>query len=305
MSEIFIYQIHYTTHESLDPGFRVLDNLSNERPDWFEYWPIRKFLLSEPMDENSFYGFFSAKFKFKTNLSAAAVHEFVSLAADKTDVVLLSQSIHQAAYYLNTFKYGDSLHPGLLNVATQFFRRIGQPTNLEQLVTDSRNEVYSNFIAAKPRFWRAWLNINEQLFAMAESPTDALGAELRKATIYKGRQDVQMKIFIMERIATWILSRNSAFEARVRDPFAARSRLYKVPLAIACDALKIAYVTNGRKQEYKDSFDKVVKFSKLINLMIRFANFIGVKHVTSLLRSLESRWENADRFDYERTDTKS
>ncbi|MEA3106297.1 MAG: hypothetical protein QOI88_902 [Gammaproteobacteria bacterium] len=296
MSEILIYQIHYTIHESLDPGFRVLDNLSNERSDWFEYWPIRKFLLNEPMDENSFYGFLSAKFKLKTNLSAAAVHEFVNLGADKTDVVLMSQSIHQAAYYLNTFKYGDSLHPGLLNIATQFFGRIGKPTNLEQLVTDSRNEVYSNFIIAKPRFWRAWLDINEQLFAIAESPTDPLGAELRKATIYKGRHDVQMKIFIMERIATWILSRDSEFQARVRDPFAARSRLYKVPLAIACDALKIAYVTSGYKQEYKDSFDKIIKFSKLINLMIRFADFIGVRHVRSLLRSLGSRWENADRF---------
>jgi hypothetical protein len=74
MPAIFIYQIlnHYTKPGDLDPGFLVLDNSSNERPDWFEYWPIRKFLLSEPLDEESFYGFLSPKFKYKTNLSAAA-----------------------------------------------------------------------------------------------------------------------------------------------------------------------------------------------------------------------------------------
>jgi hypothetical protein len=295
MSEIFIYQIIYTARQALDPGFRVLDNSSNERPDWFEYWPIRKFLLNEPLDEDSFYGFLSPKFKLKTNLSATATHEFVNIDANTTDVVLLSQSVHQAAYYLNTFKYGDSLHPGLLDIATRFFRHIGNPTDLEQLVTDSRNEVYSNFMIAKPCFWRAWLNITERLFAIAESPTDPLGAELRQTTVYRGRHDVQMKVFIMERIATWILSRNSGFSARTRDPFAARSRIYKLPVAIVCDALKIAFRTNGRREEYKDLFFRVSKFSDFFNWQIRFANFIGVKQVRSLLRTLESHWEKAGR----------
>ena len=41
-----IYQIFYneSTQKSNDPGFLPLDNLSNERPDWSEYWPIRRFL---------------------------------------------------------------------------------------------------------------------------------------------------------------------------------------------------------------------------------------------------------------------
>src|SRR6266436_9696932 len=108
MSGIFIYQIlnHYTKPEDLDPGFLVLDNSSNERPDWYEYWPIRKFLLNEPLDEESFYGFFSPRFKHKTNLSAVAVHDFISRQSAATDVILLSPSIHLTAYHLNVFKYG-------------------------------------------------------------------------------------------------------------------------------------------------------------------------------------------------------
>src|SRR3984957_11391696 len=106
MSGIFLYQIlnHYTKREDLDPGFLVLDNASNERPDWFEYWPIRNFLLREPLDEESFYGFLSPKFKYKTNLSAAAAHKFVKQSFT-ADVVLLSPSIPLPPYHLNVFKF--------------------------------------------------------------------------------------------------------------------------------------------------------------------------------------------------------
>ena len=124
-----------------------------------------------------------------------------------------------------------------------------RPTHdLHELVTDSRNEVHSNYMIAKPRFWRAWLNVTEQLFALAESPMDPLGAELRKATTYRGDTSVPMKIFIMERIATWILVRDSGLVARARDPFAARSRIYKLPGAVICDALKIAYASQAGKR---------------------------------------------------------
>lgn len=292
MSGIFIYQIsHYAKPGALDPGFLVLDNSSNERPDWFEYWPIRKFLLDQPLDEESFYGFLSPKFKYKTNLSAAAAHEFVSQSST-ADVVLLSPSIHLTAYHLNVFKFGDTVHPGLLKIADRFFRQIGQPTNLHALVTNSRNEVYSNYIIGKPRFWRAWLEINEQLFAIAEAPDDPLGEELRKPTLYRGGNNVHMKIFIMERIATWLLARDSQFVARVRDPFVARSRIYKLPGAIVCDALKIAYLTN-RREDYKDLFYLVSRFGKSLSWLIRIGTLIGFKPIRACVAALSSYWEKA------------
>jgi hypothetical protein len=294
---IFIYQIlnHYTKREALDPGFLVLDNSSNERPDWFEYWPMRKFLLNEPLDEAAFYGFVSPKFKLKTNLSAAAAHAFVSLETGATDVVLLSPSIHPAAYSWNTFEHGESVHPGLLDVAARFFERIGRPTNMDDLVTDSRTEVYSNFMIAKPRFWRAWLEITEQLFAIAESPGDPLGADLCKATTYRRTKAFPMKIFIVERIATWILACHPQFVVRVKDPFAARTRIYKLPTAIVCDALKIAYVTHGRRQEYKDLFQLTATLAKFLNVQVRFGNMLGFKYVRSCLESLSSHWDRAGR----------
>lgn len=302
-----IYQIlnHYTPREELDPGFEILDNSANERPDWFEYWPIRSFLLGQALDENTFYGFLSPKFKLKTSLSSQEVSEFILSADSSVDVVLLSPSIHNSAYYLNVFEHGDAEHPGLKDVAKTLFERLELPGDLDSLVSDSRNTVHSNYFIAKPRFWRAWLAINEKMYAIAETPGDALGQALCAPTTYRGGTHVQMKIFVMERIATWLLTggRNCAapvlgpvvagepgpFVARVRDPFVARSRIYKLPIAIVCDALKIAYATEGRSQ-YRDVFLLVRGLRKFWNFQIRLGGALGFRRVTPALRVLKSNW---------------
>ena len=291
MQAMHIYQIlnHYTSRQELDPGFKVLDNSANERPDWFEYWPIRKFLLNEALDEDAFYGFLSPKFKLKSSLSSDVVREFILASGASADVILLSPSIHNSAYYLNVFEHGDAEHPGLKNVAKRLFERLELPSDLDSLVSDSRNTVHSNYFIAKPRFWRAWLAINEKMFAIAESPSDALGEALRAPTTYRGGSNVQMKIFIMERVATWLLSSERNFAARVRDPFVARSRIYKLPVAIVCDALKIAYATQGRAQ-YKDVFLLVRGLRKLLNLQIRLGGALGFRRVGPYLRVLKSYW---------------
>lgn len=292
MHSAHTYQIlnRYTSPQELDPGFDVLDNSVNERPDWYEYWPIRKFLLNQTLDENAFYGFLSPKFKLKTNLGAAEVRAFIEASSPDTDVVLFSPSIHNSAFFLNVFEHGNAEHPGLSQVADSFFARIGYPQPLEDLVSDSRNTVHSNYFIAKPRFWRAWLKITEQLFAIAEMPDDSLGIQLRAPTQYRGRRDVQMKIFLMERVASWILATDRSFIARARDPFAARSRIYKLPLAIMCDALKIAYSTQGRKQ-YKDVFLMLRGFVKLWTLQIRASGALKAGSVRPYLRSLKSYWD--------------
>lgn len=291
MDSMQIFQIlnHYTSPQDLDPGFGVLDNSANERPDWYEYWPIRKFLLNERLDENTFYGFLSPKFKHKTNLDAAMVRDFILAADDATEVVLFSPSIHNSAYFLNVFEHGEAEHPGLAGVAMRLFERVGRPVDLDGFVSDSRNTVHSNYFIAKPRFWRAWLEITEKMFAIAETPDDELGKALRKPTAYRGRNDVQMKIFVMERIATWILVTNPGFLSRVRDPFAARARFYKLPVAIVCDALKIAYVSQGRRQ-YKDVFLLVRNLRKFLNLQIRIGECVGWRRVRPTLQALRSYW---------------
>jgi hypothetical protein len=291
MQAMHIYQIlnHYTPRQELDPGFAVLDNSANERPDWFEYWPIRKFFLNEALDEDAFYGFLSPKFKLKTSLSSAAVRDFILAGGPGADVILFSPSIHNSAYYLNVFEHGDAEHPGLKKVAQRLLERLDLPGDLDTLVSDSRNTVHSNYFIAKPRFWREWLAINEKMFAIAETPGDSLGEALRTPAPYRGSLNVQMKIFVMERLATWLLSSDRSFSARVRDPFVARTRIYKLPVAIVCDALKIAYATEGRTQ-YKDVFRLVSGLHKILNYEIRLGGALGFGRVRSTLSVLKSYW---------------
>ncbi len=157
---------------------------------------------------------------------------------------------------------------------------------MQSLISDSRNTVHSNYFIAKPRFWRAWLKITEQLFAIAETAQDPLGIQLRTATQYRGRRDVQMKIFLMERVATWILITDGSFVARARDPFVSRSRIYKLPVAIICDALKIAYSTQGRRQ-YLDVFLLLRRFAKFWTFQVRSSNALGVGGARPYLQTLQ------------------
>jgi len=218
------------------------------------------------------------------------VREYIEGAPADTDVFLFSPSIHNSAYYWNVFEHGESEHPGLAGIAARFFARIDPAARLEELVSDSRNTVHSNYFIAKPRFWRAWLELNERLFAIAEDPGDRLGEELRTPTAYRGSASVQMKIFIMERTATWLLSRDAAFRAQARDPFAARSRIYKLPLAVVCDALKIAYATQGRRQ-YLDVFLMLRRLAKFWTFQVRTSDALGVGGVRPYLQTLRSYWD--------------
>ncbi len=113
-------------------------------------------------------------------------------------------------------------------------------------------------------------------------------------TTYRGGLNVQMKIFVMERMATWLLTCDQSFAARVRDPFVARSRLYKLPVAIVCDALKIAYATQGRMQ-YKDVFLLIRSLRKFLNFQLRAGAALGLGRVAPALRGLKSYWRDDGR----------
>lgn len=285
---LFQIRPHYAAAQDLDPGFTALDNAADSRPDWYEYWPMRKYLLHNALDESEFYGFFSPRFKHKTNLSAAQVRQFASAAEPSTEVVMFSPSIHNSAYFLSVFEHGEAEHPGLAAAAQRFFERLGRPLDA-RFMSDSRNTVHSNYFIAKPRFWRAWLAVTEPLFAIAEAPDDPLGKALRQPTTYRGRREVQMKIFLLERLATWLLVTDPSFVAVARDPFAARARYYKLPLAIVCDALKIAYATQGRGQ-YKDVFLLMRNLRKFLNLQIRIGGCLPWGRIRPTLQALKAYW---------------
>jgi hypothetical protein len=254
---VHLYHIAYSqaTLDNVPPGYLVLNHLNSGRDDWREYWPIRRFLLGTALDEEAFYGFFSPRFGEKTGLTHAFVTQFVQDASPQADVVTFSPQPDMGAFFLNVFEQEELFQPGTLAASQHFADAAGINVQLAGLVMDSRQIIFSNYFVARPAFWRAWLALNEQLFAICEGEDSALKSELTFATTYPGA--VQRKVFVMERMATLLLTVQPAWRVKAYNTFACAwsgSRLNQFRLeAIISDALKIAMREQG-VPEYTEAF---------------------------------------------------
>lgn len=260
LPDIHLYQIAYSeaTRAAVEPGYAVLDNLANPRPDWYEYWPIRRFLLEQPLDENAFYGFFSPKFGHKTMLSHAQVRDFVASVAERADVVLFSPQPDMGAFFLNVFEQGETFDPGLMDTCIRLLEALGRPVPLHDLVMDTRHVVFSNYFVARPAFWREWLALTEGLFEICEGADSPLRQALCAGTTYPGA--AQRKVFVQERMASLLLATQPQWRSVPHDPFDfgwSMSKLRQHPTeAYISDALKYAW-REQRFPEYLRAYAEV------------------------------------------------
>ena len=255
MSKVRAFQIFYSdaTRAAVDPDFEPLDNSANERPDWYEYWPIRDYFTRSPLEEASYYGFFSPLFFSKTRLRGSQVLDFVRQAGDVDVVTFSPHPCHSACFY-NVFEQGASFFPGFLELAAAFLRDLDPAFRLEGLVNHSRNTVYSNYFVARPRFWREWLGVLGRVFDLAETRSSSLYEALNRPVVYSKDEGeskpAQMKIMLMERVVSLMLAAGD-FKTRNYSPFAMpltapfAGRLAEL---ISLDALKIAYRETGDQQ---------------------------------------------------------
>ena len=254
---IHLYHNAYSqeTLQCKEPGYLLLDNLANERSDWYEYWPIRRFLLTESLDENAVYGFFSPRFREKSGMSRNDVEKFIRTADPEADVFTFCPQPDIGAFFHNVFEGGDFFSQGFLATSQQFLDAIGYDADLKTLVMDSRSIVFSNYFVARPRFWRAWLEITEKLFAIAEAPgQSSLKDQLVAPTTYPG--SVQRKVFVMEGMVSLLLSEGS-WKVAACNPFKMGwSQLFSPyrQEAIMSDALKISMNTQGFP-EYSSAYE--------------------------------------------------
>lgn len=258
----FIHQIYYdeASKAAIDPRFIALDNAANSRPDWREYWPMRNFLLSHTLEEDGLYGFFSPKFGQKTGLNGETVDAFID--AHPADVYLFSPFVEQAAFFLNVFEHGEANHAGLIEAMQQFITGLGIGIDLRTVVCDFNTAVFSNYVVAKPAFWKRWLALGESLFAAAEAGQGPFAVSVNAATQYHERVGaVGLKVFMMERLATLVLLFGE-FSVKPYDPFAiARSG---IPASSLDDEMRIA---NSLKMAFLQTRD-----AKYMALYARFRN---------------------------------
>lgn len=245
-----IYQLTYSaeTFEARDKGFLFLDNMENLRPDWREYWPIRKFLSTQILDENSLYGFFSPKFREKTNLSSADCFRFIEQQSIDTDVVSFSPFFDLGAFFQNSFYQAMVQHPNSSKAIVAALELLMPQSNLADIVMHSGNNIFCNFFVARPRFWRVWLSKCEIIWCVAEKKSSWLADELN-LTAQRHDSPAAIKTFIIERMASLILSTDRSWRVRVFDPmqlpFSTATISRERASLIQMDALKIGYCLIG------------------------------------------------------------
>lgn len=254
-----IYQIFYSnlTKNQNDHGFLQLDNLANERPDWREYWPIRKFLIENELDANSYYGFFSPKFMEKTGLSSKEVFEFIE--SQEGDVFLFSPFFDQSAFPTNVIEQSAAQHKDLKSTIEESLRMLDPSINASTLLMDSTNTIFCNFFVAKKSFWRTWLKYCELIFSVAEEKKSALAINLNANTNHDGGL-VPAKVFVIERVASFIFATQRQWKVKAFNPMAlpyANSHVarFKNELCIL-DSLKVAYSHNNFPQ-YLEVYTKI------------------------------------------------
>jgi hypothetical protein len=209
-----IYQIYYSdaTRARIDPGFLPLDN-TGQRPDWFEYWPMRRFLRENTLDPASRYGFLSPKFYEKTSLTAEKLHAFLDTVPDDVDVVTFSPFFDQSAFFLNVFEHAAGCHPGIAPAIHGVLQLVAPGVNIAETIMSSAQSVFCNYLVAKPAFWQQWLETCERIFEVAEAGDTVLGQQLNADVRYEN-QSAPTKTFIIERMASLLLSTQPAWKVR-------------------------------------------------------------------------------------------
>jgi hypothetical protein len=197
-----LFQIIYNdaTMAGRDTGFEVLDNRANQRPDWAEYWPIRQYFATNPIDDQQQYGFFSPRFFEKTGLRHSDLQPYLG---GGEDVVAFSPYPDIATRFLNQLIQGEVSHAGFLDAFSPLLPNlIGDPP-----IQTVQTTIYCNYFVATGRFWRQWLALSGRFFDLAEQPQSRFGKLLREPTMHAGRVGAQMKVFCTERVAGWMLSK--------------------------------------------------------------------------------------------------
>lgn len=261
MPETQIFQIFYDekSKEKIEAGFSPMNNSQNLRPDWREYWSIRHYLLSQKIDQDAYYGFFSPKFREKTNLNSADVFEFMK--KQTADVISFSPYFDQIAFFINPFIQGEINHPGLINTSQNFFNYIKKDIDIKNFVSDQYTTIYSNFFVAKGKFWLTWLNYCEKLFNLCEDGTHPLAKDLNQLVRYKPGENVAMKVFLVERMVTVLLKTEKFSSNCINNlvlPYAGSFLMPHHKKMVQCEALKQAYL-NSKNTTYLDFFYEVAQ----------------------------------------------
>jgi vesicle coat complex subunit len=129
----------------------------------------------------------------------------------------------------------------------------------------SQNTLFCNYFLANKKFWLHWLTLADYLVAISEEQVSDLSSQLNAPTSY-GEQQLPMKVFVQERLASICLLAYPDFKCLNYSPFnigpstTPFNQFFNE--AVLSDALKRAYVQTSHIS-YLNAFaslrDSVIK----------------------------------------------
>jgi hypothetical protein len=262
-----IFQIHYSpeSRQALEDGYIPLDNQRNERPDWREYWPIRRYFLENPCVEGDYYGFLSPAFGRKTRLTPETVCGFVDAHAGTADVMLFSPFYDQTAFFLNQWEQGIAAHKADTFAFEASLALLAPEYRLYETVGTSRNSVFCNYFVATGAFWSEWLARCERIFQCAERGDTELGRALAGQVDYNSKL-APIKVFIIERVACALLATQRRWTVKAYNsmllPYSGSHISALGAELAALDALKIAYLAESHEQYLQSFFRLRAQFAQ-------------------------------------------
>jgi hypothetical protein len=194
---------------AVDSGYTGLACVEDAPAGWGDYPTIRAYFLGNEnaFDEESLYGFFSSDFFEKTSLASDAVSAFIDQNPGR-DVYTFFPFIQDSACFTNVFEQGELVFPGMAAATQAYLGSIELAVSLDDLVTDFGDTAHSNYVVAKPVFWRTWFGLTEKIFDIAESAADPAADPLAsKLNASSGDAALPaMKQALTERLASLVLA---------------------------------------------------------------------------------------------------
>ncbi|MBU6224770.1 MAG: hypothetical protein KGP13_08050, partial [Burkholderiales bacterium] len=133
--------------------------------------------------------------------------------------------------------------------------------NLADCIMSSQNTIFCNYFLANKKFWSSWLILADYLVATSEQQNTELSIKLNAPTNY-GDQQLPMKVFVQERLASMCLLAHPKFRCLNYSPFNIgpsttpfNQFFYE---AVISDALKRAFVQTNQAS-YLDAFASLRK----------------------------------------------
>jgi predicted O-linked N-acetylglucosamine transferase (SPINDLY family) len=235
-------------------------------PAWQHFHRVRDFFhvnaQSSSVDEDRLYGFFPDNFVSLTGMDTHQIVEKIDHLSLKTAVAGIVLPADAHAFFLNVFEQVEVFDPGFTEISEHFFAIAGLPVPLQSLVMDARQSVVTPFLLARPVFWRQWVALAEQLYALMQSSeitsTDDIAGLRRQLELMGGEAAQRSRAtLLLERLAAVLLVLDSTLCAQTislisnvnlqSDPYSLANA------AVVSNALKLAIRETGQA-EYSAAF---------------------------------------------------